>query len=1468
MRSQDLPSLRLPGNSAPPLSSPRKSRRPSPVHSLETLEDRIAPATITINGGTAQNLGTNGTYTLDVSGGNLRVIDGGLNLLFTTPLVSVNSVLLAGEAADSGNTGNDIFNIASLGNFNASLSIVSTSGQDTVNFNGSINFGTDKNLSVDLNDPAKLADIITVSAGAALTFSADGQVSLTASRSIQLLSNSNLSTVDGDVTLIANPTHKAAGGVEGILISHASITTTGSGDLTLDGSGTQATQQLGSDVFIGVNVIDGSKLKTTGNGAISITGTGGLGSLSLSVFPAVGVWLGKAELSSNAGITIVGAADQHNRNNDHRSGVYLSGEATVQTTGAAPISITGTGGTSGHANHGIELHSGTGLGLKTAGGSITLIGAGGSDTSDFPEAGTASIYQDTSIISNGGMITLIGDHLTILNSVQAGQGDVAMRQKTPGTTLEIGPAYYHDPTWLDTDELSRVHGNTIIIGDADSGTISITEMIYSLVQTLKIDHSLRITSDGGFSANITSATGYNKLIVNGALSIEPGATLNLSSSYVPSADESFTIVENISAGITTGSFKNKLEGSTIPLNGVNKIITYAGGPDGNDVAVRAPFPAISVSSSSGSIAENSGTNLVYTFTRTGTPTGSVAAHFTLSGAASFSEPDYTVLSATGLAFDALTGIGTINFADGETTKTLTLHIQDDPVEEASESVVVTLVDGYGYTVSGAPAVATILDNDATVSVSGPPASVGESSGTGLVYTFTRTGPLDSALTIGFHLSGTATAAYGTDYTQSGADTFGGSSGTITFAAGSSTATLTFTPSADDLYEQNETAILTVVTGTNYSASGSPATGTIIDDDTAPTLSIADTSVSEGADGFSHAIFTVTLSAPSGLEAVVFFDIANGTAVAPGDYLSQALGRLTIAPGQTSKTIDILVRGDSLYERGQDETFAVHLSAPQNATLSDAEAIGTILNDDTAPAGSLLIDAKHPAVFFDANHDKITVKLTGKGAGTVVLNGGVLDGADISEIQLTGTDSKSSLSVSVAKDKLQGNGLVSIGEITVDGALASLSAKAADLAVAGFTASGPVKSIAVHDLLGGGISTGGTATDKLALTLARLVGGTSLTTAQTISSLKALSVNSEYLTAAAFGSLSISAGSLAADLHATGAVGKITIKGGHLVGALTAASFGAISITDGDLIGSLTSSTPAADLGSLPALAGVTITGGYFVGDVDVLGRIGNITVKPSKLSPGGGLSGDLSGASFGNIALTGGDLSATVISLGKIGNITVKAGQLGAGGDFRGNLSAASFGKIALTGGDFSGHLTSLVSLATLGHTPSVAGVTITGGDLTGDLRVFGALGPVTVAADKTGTGGNLTGAIVNASSIASLSVAKNIGDSIILAGGDLGSDRAFGGGDDSFAPGTIGAISIKGNAIAAIIGAGLSTTDADLKNIDDTLLGGSASVVKSLTIGGTADADSYFAAGLFKANPKVDGAPVDFATDPRFKTI
>ena len=127
-----------------------------------------------------------------------------------------------------------------------------------------------------------------------------------------------------------------------------------------------------------------------------------------------------------------------------------------------------------------------------------------------------------------------------------------------------------------------------------------------------------------------------------------------------------------------------------------------------------------------------------------------------------------------------------------------------------------------------------------------------------------------------YASSNNTATAGSDYTAA--------SGTVTIAAGETSATFNVPVSADTLDEASETATMTLSSPTNATISDATGTLTIVDDDTAPTLSINDVSYTEyGSEG--NATFTVTLSEASAQNVTVDYASSDVSTTAGSDYTS-------------------------------------------------------------------------------------------------------------------------------------------------------------------------------------------------------------------------------------------------------------------------------------------------------------------------------------------------------------------------------------------------------------------------------------------------------------------------------------------------------------------------------------------------------------------------------------------------------
>ncbi|MBD2495580.1 calcium-binding protein [Nostoc sp. FACHB-280] len=243
-----------------------------------------------------------------------------------------------------------------------------------------------------------------------------------------------------------------------------------------------------------------------------------------------------------------------------------------------------------------------------------------------------------------------------------------------------------------------------------------------------------------------------------------------------------------------------------------------------------------------------------------------------------------------------------------------------------------------YFISGS--VVSIPTNP-TVSLALSSSSVTENGSSNLVYTFTRSGSTTNALTVNYSVGGTA--SFDSDYRQLGATSFTPTTGTITFAAGANTATLTIDPTADTTFETDETVALTLVTGSGYTiATTTPITGTIVNDDLLPTINLsASQTVIEGNTNPQTVTYKVTLSNASSQTITVQYATANGSATAGSDYTTTT-GTLTFNPGVTSQVINIPILNDSVNEA--NETFTLSLKSPTNATLGTTASVTTTITD--------------------------------------------------------------------------------------------------------------------------------------------------------------------------------------------------------------------------------------------------------------------------------------------------------------------------------------------------------------------------------------------------------------------------------------------------------------------------------------------------------------------------------------------
>ena len=450
-------------------------------------------------------------------------------------------------------------------------------------------------------------------------------------------------------------------------------------------------------------------------------------------------------------------------------------------------------------------------------------------------------------------------------------------------------------------------------------------------KTIAIEGNLRGSGDSFVDIEIGSLTSFDILNIANAANFVAGDTINIfrEAGYTPALGDNFKI---ITFGSAPGDLSNRLRFSNLAIGST---LTFKPIFNSNDITLQVALipvlPVITLALSPGAAAEDGATNLLYTFTRTGNTTSVLTVNYGIAGSADSS--DYT---------GARPGVGqTISFAAGSAIATLTIDPTVDTTIEADDTVALTLAAGTGYTVGTATAVVgTILNDDfPVITLVGSPATLTEDGNTNLIYTFTRTGPTIGALTVNYGITGTSDA---TDYT--GATP--GTGKTISFAAGSTTATLTIDPTADTTIEVDETVAVTLAAGSGYTVGTTAAvTGTISNDDFPfITLAVSPSAVME--DGSSNLIYTFTRTGPTTSDLTVNYAIA-GTA-ASSDYSGARPGAgqaILFAAGSATASLTINPEADSIHEL--NEPVDIALIAGTGYIVGTLTAVrGFIINDDS------------------------------------------------------------------------------------------------------------------------------------------------------------------------------------------------------------------------------------------------------------------------------------------------------------------------------------------------------------------------------------------------------------------------------------------------------------------------------------------------------------------------------------------
>ncbi len=491
----------------------------------------------------------------------------------------------------------------------------------------------------------------------------------------------------------------------------------------------------------------------------------------------------------------------------------------------------------------------------------------------------------------------------------------------------------------------------------------INPMIYGPSKTFTLNLSNPSNAsfiDNSATATITDATPQPQITINNFSQVEPTsgstlatATLTLSAPSELPVSVNFSTADlsaiagvdyTATSGIVTFAPGQVTQTISIPING------------GTTPGPNKQFAVNLVSATGGTIAK---AQAIGTIINNNPPVGvsvgdttavhglsNTVATFTVMLAAPSQQVvtvQYNTADLTATAgIDYLAAQGTLTFAPGQTQQTVTVTVLGSNIPQPTKQFALVLSNPVNTTISTPQATATI-----TNTVAGPNISITNAQ---VVKPHTGTTPMTFTVTLSQPSAQIVTVSYATADGTAIADTnYVPTTGTLTFAPGTTTQTITVPVIGNATPGPSKTFMVMLNGASNALIANPTATGTIVDQDTMPNISIDNVSVMTAPLGPLSAVFTVTLDQVGTVPVTLNYATADGTALAGVDYTA-VQGMLTFAPGETVQTITVPIATSTMQE--MTKTFFVNLSGATNGTILHGQGIGTIISGIPAPSISI------------------------------------------------------------------------------------------------------------------------------------------------------------------------------------------------------------------------------------------------------------------------------------------------------------------------------------------------------------------------------------------------------------------------------------------------------------------------------------------------------------------------------------
>ena len=375
---------------------------------------------------------------------------------------------------------------------------------------------------------------------------------------------------------------------------------------------------------------------------------------------------------------------------------------------------------------------------------------------DYPTSGSSSALGD---FNGDGTLDLAAD-----GSVFLGNSDGTLRARQSGPMWAVAAA-----ADLNADGRLDLLGDGVALGNGD-GTFQPARLYEAAGPSTRV-----ADFDGDGRPDLAATPGGNFLVVQ-----------------LGNGDGTFRDAYHFAAGsgpsLTAGDF-----------NGDRRPDVVTGGESAGTVTVllndgnwaAPPDPTLSINN----------------VTVTEGNTGSTAATFTLTLSAA-SARDVTVRYATADGYswspaaagsDYAAGSGQVTIPAGQTTATIVVPVLGDRVAKDTEYFILTLSDPVNAFITRGQGVGTVVDGEPSISIEPYVSGMeGNTGTTPFTFTVTLSAAYDAPVTVGYattDLDWSDGATAGVDYTAA--------AGTLTFAAGQTTNTITVLVKGDRLGEYSE-----------------------------------------------------------------------------------------------------------------------------------------------------------------------------------------------------------------------------------------------------------------------------------------------------------------------------------------------------------------------------------------------------------------------------------------------------------------------------------------------------------------------------------------------------------------------------------------------------------------------------------------------------------------------------------------